>query len=44
MATNLSVEKKMVRKHGRWKLVRVKDKFAQPGLNDVFFVSHDLDF
>ena len=33
----------MIRKHGRWKLVRVKDVFTHPGLNDVFLVPHDVD-
>ena len=44
MATNLSVLKKMIRKHGRWKLARVKDMFTHPGLSEVFLVSYDLDF
>ena len=34
----------MKRKNGSWKLIRVKDVFTQPGLNDVYLVSHDLDF
>ena len=33
----------MIRKHGRWTLVRVKEVFTHPGLNDVFLVFHDLD-
>ena len=32
----------MTRKHGRWNLVQLKK--AHPSLNDVFLVSHDLDF
>ena len=34
----------MIRKHGRWKIGRIKDAFTHPGLNDVFMVSHDLYF
>ena len=32
----------MIRKHGHWKLVRVKDVSMHPGLNDVFLFSHGL--
>ena len=34
----------MIKKHRRWKLVRVKDVFTRRGLNEVFLVLHDLDF
>ena len=37
-----SKRKKMIKKNGRWKLVQVKDVFTDPGLNDLFLVSHDL--
>ena len=33
----------MIRKHGRWKFIRVESVFTHPGLNDVFLASHDLD-
>ena len=33
----------MIRKHGRWKLVPVKEVFTHPGQNDVFMVLDDLD-
>ena len=33
----------MSKKHGSWKLVRVKNALTDPSLNDIFFVSEDLD-
>ena len=33
----------MIKKHGSWELVRGKNALTDPSLNDIFFVSEDLD-
>ena len=42
MATHLGVKETFIKKHGRWKSDRVKDRYTHPTPNDLPLVSQNL--